>query len=79
MKIVAIVKFKKYIANICIFYIVISKLNYWQKFSSIILLKINKRPKIGLYYIIFPLSLTINFKVEGSEEPLHDFQKVTKR
>lgn len=43
------VEFEKGVANACIFCIVISKFSYWQKHSPIILLVVNKCPKISPY------------------------------
>ena len=56
-----IIKFKKYISNTSIFGVIIDQLSYKKKLYLIILFKINKSSKIGLYYIILFLSLAINF------------------
>ena len=52
-------KLKKYIANINIFGIIISKFYYKKKLYLIILFKINKNFEIYFYYIILLLDLVI--------------------
>ena len=59
MKIIAIIKFKKYVINICIFSIVKNKLYCIKKLYLIILFTINKSLKINFYYIILSLNLAI--------------------
>ena len=55
-----IIKFKKFIANICIFGNIVNKFYNEKKLCSIILFKINKNLKIDFYYIIlFLVSLFI--------------------
>ena len=54
------VEFKKYVANISIFGIIISKFCYKKKLYSIILLEIDKSLEIDFYYIILPFSLTVH-------------------
>ena len=59
MRIISIVKLKKYIANISIFDIIISKYYYKKKLYLIILFKINKNTKISFYCTILFLNLAV--------------------
>ena len=55
-----IIKYKKYVANISIFVIMISKFCYKKKLYLVILFKINQSLKIGFNFIILFFSLTIH-------------------
>ena len=57
-----VIKLKKYVANIGIFVIIVSKFSYKKKLYPIILFKIHKNQKIGFYYNILSLSLIIYYK-----------------
>ena len=59
------IEFKKYIPGICIFYIVICKFRYMQKFYLVILLPIDTYLKINFHYVILPLDLVICLQIEG--------------
>ena len=66
VKILVIVQLKRYIANTCIFGIIVSKLNYWSKTGSIILLKVNKRLKVDFYnaYLLFYVAINLKIKYD---------------
>lgn len=70
---IAIIEFKRYVASIYIFGIIINKLSYWEELNLVILLVVNKNPEISLYYTILSLNLAVNLKIEGSKELLLDF------
>ncbi len=78
MGVIAIVKSKRYIAATYILYIIIGKLNYYKESSLIILLVVNKNPKVNFYLIVLPLYLAISLRMKDGEEPLFDLQEVTK-
>lgn len=59
-------------ANVCIFYIVVGEFSYWKKFSLIILLITDKKPKISLYYTILFFGLAINLRIVDGKKPLLD-------
>lgn len=59
------IKFKKDIANICVFYIIISKFGYYQKFNPVILLKIDKNLKVNFYNTILLIYLAISLLVKS--------------
>lgn len=73
---VVIVEFKNHKIDICIFFIIIYKFDYWKKFYSIILLKIDKILEICFYYTIFSLYLIINLLVKSYKESLFNLQKI---
>lgn len=56
------IKFKKNIASVCVFYIIIDKFGYWQKSSSVVLFVINKYLIISFYITILLFSLAINLE-----------------
>lgn len=66
MGILATIKLKKQLADICIFDVIIYKLNHWEEANSIILLWINKNSKINFYYTILTFDLVINLRVQYS-------------
>ncbi len=70
---IAIVKFKRLIVNVCIFCIIVSKFSYWKEFSLIILLIVDKNLEVGLHYIVLSLILVINLRVKDDKESLLDF------
>ena len=76
-EVVATVRFERYKADACIFGVVVGKVNYLEELSLIILLVINKNPKVGFHHTILSLSLAGNLRMKGSQELLLDFQKVT--
>lgn len=73
---IAKIELKKNIANTNILSIIIGKFNHWEKPNPIILLIINKRSEISLYYTILPIGLTISLRVKYSREPLLDSKEV---
>lgn len=62
--------------SICISYIVIYKFHYKQMFYLVILLLIDKSPKLGLYYIVLSFDLAICLKIEGDRELLLDTKEI---
>ena len=71
------IEFKKYVANTSIFSIIIAKLYYKKKSYSIILFKVNKNLKIGLYYTFLFLNLIIYLQIKGDKEFLLNTKKIT--
>ena len=63
-----IIKLKKYIVNVYIFSIIISKIKYLKEISLIILYKINKNLKISFYYTILPFYLLICLRIKSAKE-----------
>ena len=78
MEIVATMEFKKPIVNAYIVYIIVGKLRYWEKPSLVILLIINKNPKISFYYMVLPFNLAVKLRIKGSKWLLLDLQKKLK-
>lgn len=76
MKVITIIQHKIYIADIYIFYIVICKLCYWQKLGLIILLEIDKKLEIIIYYAVLPFDLAISLRIKNSKELLFDTKEV---
>ena len=74
---ISAIELKKYIANIGIFGIVVSKLRYEKKCCLIILLKVDKDLEVGFHYTILPLSLAVCLWVKGGGESLLDAKKIT--
>ena len=66
MKIIFVIKLKKYIVNIGIFGIIVSKLYYKKKLYLIILFKVDKDLKISFYYTILLFSLIIYLKIKNN-------------
>lgn len=64
-------------ASICMFHIVIYKFRYKQIFYLVILLVIDKSPKLGLYCIVLSFDLAICLKIEGDRELLFDTKEIT--
>ena len=56
-------------AGILIFRIVVCVFSYWWKLSLIILLIVDKNPKIDLHCTVLPLDLTVNLSVESGKKP----------
>lgn len=76
MGMITIVEFKKRVANSCILRIVVGKLNHSKKPGLIILLVLDKSPKVGFYWTILPLSRAVSLRMKDSGESLLDFQEV---
>lgn len=55
-------------ANACILGIIIGKFGYWQDFNSVVLLEIDKNLKVGFYFIILLLNLTVYLRMKGDIE-----------
>ena len=66
-------------ANIYILGVVVSKLGYRQEPYLIILFKIDKGSRIGLYDAVLLLRLTVYLRMERSEKPLLNAEKVAKQ
>lgn len=64
-------------ASIYIFYIIIYKFRYKQIFYLIILLLIDKSPKLDLYCIVLFFDLAICLKIKGDRELLLDTKEIT--
>lgn len=67
---IATVNFEKYVAGACIIGVVIGKLSHWEKPSQIILLVVNKSPKVGFYCAILSLSFIVSLKIKDDKKPL---------
>ena len=76
VKIISVIKFKKSIANTNIFDIIIGKLCIKKKLCLIILFKVNKDPKLGIYYIILFFNLAVYLWINGNEEFLFNIKKI---
>lgn len=76
MRAITIIEFEKYLADTCIFSIVIGKLRHKQKLSPVVLFLIDKNLKVGFSSAILLLSFAIGQWVEDSRELLLDVQEV---
>ena len=65
-EIISLVKLKRYIANVDIFGIIISKFCHKKKLYLIILFKVDKSSKIGFHCGILLFNLIIYLKIEGN-------------
>lgn len=65
--------------NTYIFDIIVCKLSHWQKFCSVILLKVYKSSKIGLYCTILAFYLKINLRIKYYKKLLFDAKEVSKQ
>lgn len=72
MEVIPTIELERYVADACIFSIIIGKINHWDDPSPIIFLVINKNFRVGLYCTILSLGLAINLRVESNTEPLLD-------
>ena len=72
---ISIFEFKKHIANICIFDIIIIELSHWKKVCPVILLKINKSSKISFHCTILLFGLTIYLRIKGGKKPFLDTKR----
>ena len=70
------VQFKRRVANICVFAIVISKFGYWWKLCSIILFKVNKCLKVYFYYAVMVFDFAISLRIKRGRKQLFDTKKV---
>lgn len=66
-------------ASIYIFDIILCKFGYQKELSLVILFKVNKSLKIGLYYTILALYLLISLRVEYSKKLLLNAKKIAKK
>ena len=73
---ISIIKFKKYIINICIFNIIINKFRYRQELCLVILLKINKGIKINFYYNILSIDLFIYLRIKYNKKFLFNIKEI---
>lgn len=62
------IELKRRVTGAGILSIIVSKLRDRKKLCPIILLKFDKGPNIGFYYVILPLNLAIRLQVEGGGE-----------
>lgn len=69
---ITIIKVKKYIANACIFSIIIGKFCHWQKLRPVILFLIDKNLKKNFYGTILLFNLAVNLCIENNRKPLFD-------
>ena len=76
---VAVVYLKRRITGVCIFGIVIQKLNYQKKLGPIVLLEIDKGLKVHFYYTILLFRLAVRLPAKSSEKPLLDIKKVAEQ
>lgn len=76
MEIIAIVKLKRYIVEVCIFDIIISKLIYKQELNLIVLFFMEKSIKISLYYAILFLILAVHLQIENNRKFLLNIKKI---
>lgn len=79
MRVLFTVQLKKHAAGACIVNVIICKLGYWYELCLMILLKVDKRFKIGLYSTVLSPSLITGLWVEGNREVTLDAKKVAKR
>ena len=56
--------------------IIINKFSYWKKVYPVILLKIDKKLKVGFYYTILHLVLTIYLRLDSGRKLLFDAKKL---
>lgn len=74
---VVTVEFTRCVISTCILCIFIGKFSYEKEFSSVILLVVDKNPKVGLYYSVLSLGLDVSLRIKSNKEFLLHFQKVT--
>ena len=72
-----VIKFKRHITSINIFYIIISKLSHLKESYLVILLKINKNLEISFYYTILFFSLAIYLKLKDDIKFSLNIKKIT--
>lgn len=72
---IAAFKLEKWVANPCIFCVIIYKFSHWQKFSPVTLLLLDKNLKIHLYYSILSPCLAIFMRIKDSRKFLRDTKK----
>ncbi len=73
----AAVEFERGIAGVDIFRIIIGKFSHWQEPCPVILLVVDKGPKVGLHCAILPFSLPVSLGVKGGREPSLNTEEVT--
>lgn len=76
MRIVSAVEFKKYIAGICIFCIIIIEFYYKQELCSVILLLVDKYLEKSFYDTILLLGLAICLRIKNNRELLLDAKEI---
>ena len=62
---ISIIGFERNMANICIFGIIVGKLRHRKKICSIILFKVDKKPKLGFHYTILTLGKAACLRFES--------------
>ena len=77
MKMIFVIKHKKFLASASIFGVVVSKLYHKKKSCVIILLEVYKNLKIAFYFIILPLILAVYLQIEDNKKFLVDIEKRT--
>ncbi len=63
-------------ASTRIFGVVISKFSYYKEPNLMILLVVNKSPKVGFYHTILRLSLAVNLRMEGDKKSSLNLKEV---
>lgn len=76
---IVIIEFKRRIASICIFNIIVSKLSYRQEFCLIILFLIDKSTKISLYFDILFFNLAVCLWMKCSRGFLLNTKKIAQQ
>ena len=66
------VELKRHVSGASILGIILSKLCHKQKPCPVILLKVDKSPKVGFHRAILPLSLNVYLRVKSNEKSLFD-------
>lgn len=79
MREITTIELERHVTKVCIFDIIIYKLDYGQKLGPIILLKIEKNSKIDFYCTILVLCLPISLWIKHGKEPLLDVKEIIKQ
>ena len=73
---ISAVELEKHVAGISIFGIIIGKFCYKKKPYLVIIFKIDKGLKVGFYYTILLLGLTVCLWIKGSRESLLNAKEI---
>ena len=74
---ISAVKLKGYVIDTNIFSIIVGKLHHKKKLCQIILIQIDKSPKIDFYCVIWSFGLVVCLRVNGDGKFLLDVKKIT--
>ena len=77
--VVAAVQLERYVASACILFVIICKLSHREESGPIILLEIDKDPKIGFHCTILTFGLAVSLRIKHGKEAALDAEKVTER